>query len=352
MTMDTIRVGLIGAGGNTRLHHAPKLQAIEGVEVVAVANRSMASSQRFADEFGIPNPVENWIDIIDDDEIDAVCIGTWPYMHSVLTIAALESDKHVMVEARMAANSAEAHAMFNVSKERPDLIAQIVPAPHTLGVDRQIIDMISEGYVGDIVSVDARIGTGKFPDWEQEMHWRDSRDYSGNNIMSMGIWSEAMMRWLGDYSSVMASGQNVIKYRLDSEGRRRSTGNIPDQIDIIAGLEAGGQAHIQVSNISGFGPMADVWIHGTEGTLRLVSEGGQLNLSAGQRGDAQMSPVSIPAEKVGAWRVEEEFINAIRGIEPITHTDFTTGVKYMEFTDAVTHSMQIGATIDLPLSQS
>ena len=95
--MDSIRVGLIGAGANTRLHHAPKLAAIEGVEIVAVANRSMASAARFADEFDIPNPVENWIDIIDDDDIDAVCIGPWPSMHSLLTIAPLESAKPVLV---------------------------------------------------------------------------------------------------------------------------------------------------------------------------------------------------------------------------------------------------------------
>ncbi|MFP6680246.1 MAG: Gfo/Idh/MocA family oxidoreductase [Dehalococcoidia bacterium] len=349
MTMDTIRVGLIGAGGNTRLHHAPKLAAIEGVEVVAVANRSMASSARFADEFNIPNPVDNWMDIIDDESIDAICIGTWPYMHSVLTIATLDAGKHVLVEARMAANSTEAHAMLDASKERPDLVAQIVPAPHTLPVDQQVIDMISDGYIGDLVSLDARIGTGRFPDWEQELHWRDNRDFSGNNIMSMGIWAEAIMRWVGDYSTVMASGQNVIKYRVDSEGRRRSTGNIPDCIDIIAGLEAGGQAHIQVSNISGFGPVGDVWIHGTEGTIRVVTEDGVLNVYSGQRGDSQLGKVDIPADKVGAWRVEEEFINAIRGIEPVTHTDFTSGVKYMEFTDAVTQSMQMGTEISLPL---
>ena len=350
MTLDTIRVGLIGAGGNTRLHHAPKLAAIEGVEVVAVANRSMASSARFADEFDIPNPVESWMDIIDDESIDAVCIGTWPYMHSALTIAALESDKHVLVEARMAANSSEAHAMLDASKERPDLVAQIVPAPHTLAFDQQIVDMISDGYVGDLIGVDARIGTGTFPNWDSELHWRERRDYSGNNIMNMGIWAEAMMRWLGDYASVTAVGHTVVKYKSDADGRRRSTGNIPDHIDTVTELEAGGQLHMQVSNVSGFGPASDVWIHGTEGTIRLVNESGSLALYSGQRNDAQMSKVDIPGDKVGGWRVEEEFINAIRGIEPVTHTDFTTGVKYMEWTDAVAHALNLGEKVGLPLS--
>ena len=38
---------------------------------------------------------------------------------------------------------------------------------------------------------------------------------------------------------------------------------------------------------------------------------------------------------VDGWRVEEEFVNAIRGLEPVRLTDFDTGVRYMEWTDAV-----------------
>ena len=50
----TIRIGVVGAGENTRTMHIPKLQAIDGVQIVSVCNRSRESSQRAADEFGIP----------------------------------------------------------------------------------------------------------------------------------------------------------------------------------------------------------------------------------------------------------------------------------------------------------
>ena len=39
---DTIRVGVVGAGANTRLHHIPKLKKIDGVEIASVVNRSRA----------------------------------------------------------------------------------------------------------------------------------------------------------------------------------------------------------------------------------------------------------------------------------------------------------------------
>ena len=56
----------------------------------------------------------------------------------------------------------------------------------------------------------------------------------------------------------------------------------------------------------------------------------------------------IVPELQGDWRVEEEFINAIRGKEEITHTNFQDGVRYMEFTEGVTRSSQTGEKILLP----
>ena len=77
--MEALRVGVIGAGANTRLHHIPKLQAIDGVEVVVVCNRSEASSAKIASEFGIARTVASWEQVVADAEVDAVVIGTWPY---------------------------------------------------------------------------------------------------------------------------------------------------------------------------------------------------------------------------------------------------------------------------------
>ena len=53
MADDVVRVGLIGAGRNTRDRHLPGFQKISGLEVVAVANRSRQSGQVVADAFNL-----------------------------------------------------------------------------------------------------------------------------------------------------------------------------------------------------------------------------------------------------------------------------------------------------------
>ena len=73
MAQDTIKVGVIGAGGNTTSRHIPGLQAIEGVEIVGVCNRSQESSQRVADQFGIPKTYGNWQEAIADGGYQRDC---------------------------------------------------------------------------------------------------------------------------------------------------------------------------------------------------------------------------------------------------------------------------------------
>ena len=343
MAQQTVKVGIIGAGGNTRSRHIPGLQAIEGIEIVGVCNRSQESSQRVADEFGIPKTYGNWQDAIADPDTNAIVIGTWPYMHCRATVAALRADKHVMCEARMAMNAREAHIMRTASRQKTHLIAQIVPSPMTLRVDNTIKRLIAAGYLGDVLAIEARAG-GAFLDSEGPLQWRQDFDLSGLNIMSMGIWYEALIRWVGEATRIMAMGKTFVKMRPDADGVMRSV-RIPEHIDVVGDLACGAQLHIQVSTVAGLAGAPEVYVFGSNGTLRFSGN----KLYGGQKGDAELTEIDIPDTEVGGWRVEEEFVNAIRGNEVITHTDFDTGVKYMEFTEAVTRSMQSGTAITLPL---
>jgi predicted dehydrogenase len=343
VAQQTVKVGIIGAGGNTRSKHIPGLQAIEGVEIVGVCNRSQESSQRVADEFGIPKTYGNWQDAIGDPDTNAIVIGTWPYMHCRATVAALRADKHVMCEARMAMNAREAHIMRMASRQKTHLIAQIVPSPMTLRVDNTIKRLIAEGYVGDVLAIEARAG-GAFLDSESPLQWRQDFDLSGLNIMSMGIWYEALMRWVGEATRIMAIGKTFVKMRPDADGVMRAV-RIPEHIDVVGDLACGAQLHIQVSTVAGLAGAPEVYVFGSNGTLRFSGN----KLYGGQKDDTELTEVDIPDTEAGGWRVEEEFVNAIRGNEVITHTDFDTGVKYMEFTEAVTRSMQAGTAITLPL---
>jgi len=343
-----IRVGFVGAGANCRRHHIPKLKAQAGVELVAVANRSRESSERVAKGFGFTRVEDDWRKVVQAPDVDAVCIGTWPYMHRELTVAALGAGKHVLCEARMAMNAAEGREMLAASRRAPGLVAQLVPSPPTLEFDSTLSSMIAEGFVGEVLAVELHTTQqAGFVDREAPLHWRQDVDLSGHNILNMGIWYEAMIRWLGPARRVTAMTKTAVPRRKDSAGAWREV-KVPDHIDILANLKDGGVAHLRFSGVTGLAPAADLWIFGSEGTVRLEPEAKRL--TAGRRGDKALKEVAVPAERRVGWRVEEEFVNAIRGRETIARTTFEDGVRYMEFTDAVTRSATTGQAVDvLPL---
>ena len=342
----TIRVGIIGAGANCRRHHIPKLQAIDGVEVTTVANRTRESGQRVADEFSIPTVAGSWDEIIGDGEIDAVIIGTWPYLHGAATLAALEAGKHVLCEARMAANSKTARAMFQVSLAHPELTLQIVPSPMTLHLDATIVRLIDEGYLGKITAIEVRTNSGGFPDDRPSISWRQNREYSGTNVRNLGILYEAIMRWVGPAVRVMAMGKTFFPMAQDT-GFGGVT-DIPDHLDVIADMACGAQLHIQTSGVTGVGADSGLYLFGTDGTLE-IADG---KLLGARRGDSELTEVAIPEGEAARWRVEEEFVGAIRGTETVKLTDPATGVRYMEFTDAATMSMQSGHAVSLPFVEA
>ena len=108
MNEQKVRIGFIGAGENTQKIHIPKLQAIPGVTLAEVANRTLASGERVASKYNIQRVRSSWQDLLKSTDIDAVVIGTWPYLHCVATCTALKNKKHVLCEARMAMNLTEA----------------------------------------------------------------------------------------------------------------------------------------------------------------------------------------------------------------------------------------------------
>ena len=334
--MSDIRVGIVGAGANTTAKHIPLLQSIDGVEIVGVANRSEMSSSAVSKRFGITKIYRHWEQAITDPDTNTIVIGTWPYLHCPVTLAALDAGKHVLTEARMAMNAAEATRMLGASLAKPTLVAQIVPSPITLFADATIQRLITEGYLGQLLVVESRI-CGGFLDRELPMHWRENTELSGNNIMALGIYYEAVMRWAGRATKVMARAKTFVTQRSDESGESQPVG-VPEHLDVVADLECGAQLHLQQSAVTALLEDDAVYLFGSEGTLRLTGD----KLFGGRKGDRQLTELSIADGERGGWQVEADFAAAIRGERSVTHTTFTDGEHYMRFTDAVARSIVNG----------
>ncbi|MBD5778155.1 Gfo/Idh/MocA family oxidoreductase [Pelagicoccus sp. NFK12] len=335
--MKKLRIGVIGAGANTRLRHIPGFKEIEGVSVDVVCNRSEGSSRSVADAFDIPRIAKDWKEVVADPEIDAICIGTWPYLHAEITVAALAAGKHVLTEARMAMNTEEGEAMVEASLNRPELVAQIVPSPFTLKWDATIKKILASGELGELREVSFTKALGLNVDSKAPLNWRQDRALSGNNTLMLGIYYEVVQRWLGEEPDrLLASGAVFTKQRQKGANGELVEVEIPETIDVIAEYESGLRLVGRMTGLE-LGSGSDGYvIAGSKGTLRMDLKAGKLSkcLLGGKETVVEPAP-----EDVADWNVEADFVNSIREGAPIELTNFADGLAYMRFTDAAIKSL-------------
>jgi predicted dehydrogenase len=333
--MNPIKIGIIGAGQNTCKMHIPKLLALQGVEIKAVANRSLDSARKVAEQFNISHISADWREIATSKDIDAIVIGTWPYLHCEATCLALHSGKHVLCEARMSMNAVEAEKMLKVARENPHCIAQLVPSPFTLRIDETVKTYIQQGKLGKPLYFNFEYQAGVIPPAKAPAHWRRNKKYSGNNIMVLGIAYETILRWFDPAEWVSATASIFNSPALNPESGKPEPIEIPDYLNVQMKLKNGVMGSFLISESGLYARPPILEIFGDQGTLQYhFSMDGELIY--GNNGKKQAVALQNPI----GWRVEEEFINAIRGKEKVRLTTFETGVEYMKFTDAVNQSFK------------
>lgn len=327
-----LRVGIVGAGGIVRRRHLPALIKNPDVEIVAVSNSSYASAEKFCrEELPQATPMRNWADLLALPDLDVVWIGTPPYMHSAVTISALEAGKHVFCQARMSMDLAEAKEMLAASKRYPELVTMLCPPPYGMRADLLVKKLLAENYIGRPHHVRLQCFTGAYLDPDAPAHWRQRIEISGLNVMTLGIYVEVLQRWLGDITGVFARGKIVHPIRDGYEII------IPDVLNVLCSFANGAEGVLEFSGANAFAAGDRCEIYGHRGTL--VYDISTDIVQAGKVGDKEMRVVDLTPDLVTDWHVEDDFINAVKSkgrVRP--HPDFEDGLRYMRVVQAVADS--------------
>src|SRR5438034_7823265 len=300
-----LRIGIVGAGNIVRTRHLPALKKHPEVEIVAVSNLTYESSDKFCSE-NVPQatPIRNWPELVALPDIDIVWIGTPPYMHSAVTISALEAGKHVFCQARMSMDLAEAEEMLAASKRYPELVTMLCPPPFGLRADLLVKKILAENYIGRPHHVRLQSFTGNYLDPDAPAHWRQKIEISGLNTLTLGIYVEVLQRWIGSITSVFARGKIIDPIREGYEVI------VPDLLTVLCSFENGAEGVLEFSGINALTSGDRLEIYGSAGAL--VYDFTSDVVQAGKLGDRALHVVDIPPELEGEWQVEEDFLAAVK----------------------------------------
>lgn len=95
---DDLRVGIIGVGMMGADHADRLAHRISGARLVAVSDPDTARASALADRYDAVRSVGDPLDLVADDDVDAVLIASPGFVHEEQVLACLEHGKHTLCE--------------------------------------------------------------------------------------------------------------------------------------------------------------------------------------------------------------------------------------------------------------
>lgn len=113
-----VKVAIVGCGGIANGKHMPSLAKLENVEMVAFCDVIVERAQKAAIDYGTPDAkvYTDYKELIKDSSIEVIHVCTPNDSHADISVAGLESDKHVMCEKPMAKTVTDARRMVEAAK--------------------------------------------------------------------------------------------------------------------------------------------------------------------------------------------------------------------------------------------
>jgi len=327
-----LRIGIIGAGGIVKQRHLPAFKRRSDLEIVAISNSTYESAEKFCQE-NVPTavPIANWPDLVALPDIDIIWIGTPPYMHSAVTVSALEAGKHVFCQARMANDRAEAEEMLAASRRFPKQVTMLCPPPYGLRGDLVVKKLLGENFLGQLHTIRLQSFHGNYLNPNAPAHWRQRIEISGLNVMTLGIYVEVLQRWFGNIDGLFARGKILYP---DRQGYNVI---IPDALSVLCHFAHGAEGVLEFSGIYAHATGDRLQVYGSAGTL--IYDFTDDVIKTGRVGDRALHEVDVPKELAKEWTVENDFLDAVKGGgHERPYPTFEDGLRYMRVVQAVADS--------------
>ncbi|HEX4810669.1 MAG TPA: Gfo/Idh/MocA family oxidoreductase [Bryobacteraceae bacterium] len=251
---------IVGLGRISMQHFMPACKMSQHSQVTALVSGHRDKAEKMAAEYNVPTDsiysYENYDEIRNNKNIDAVYIALPNSMHSEYTIRAANALKHILCEKPMATTVKDCQAMIASAKaaNRKLMIAyrcQYEP------VNTRAVQMIRDGKIGKIEAIESANGF-----YEVMGEWRLDRKLAGGGpMMDVGIYSLNACRYLTGEEPTRLEGYSSV---IDHDGRFET---VEENLSWTMKFPSGAVASCNTTygaNMPGF-----YRVHGSKGIIHL-----------------------------------------------------------------------------------
>jgi D-xylose 1-dehydrogenase (NADP+, D-xylono-1,5-lactone-forming) len=288
-----VRLGLVSTGAINK-HVLDGAEASADVEVLAVASRSQAKADTYAQTHGLERAYGSYDALLADPDIDAVYISLPNSLHVEWTVRALDSGKHVLCEKPFDRRAGEVERAFAAADAAGCVLMEAFMYRHHPQT-RLFTDLVAD-QIGELRTIRVALG-GK---QSNAADIRLQPDLDGGAFMDVGCYCVSFARLLGGEPELAVGTQVLGPTGVDI----RFAGLLTFPRDVVAtfdcGFDLAPTAFVEAVGSSGTVRARDPFLlH--DSVIELTPEGGTTRL--------------IEAPRADSYRLElENLAAAIRGV--------------------------------------
>lgn len=308
--MKKLQIGIVGAGRIGNVHASSITYHIPQAEIAMITDVRLEAAKALAEKYGIPACSADYMDIINNPDIDAVLVCSPTPTHADIAIAAMKAGKHVFCEKPVDLTIEKIKKTAEVAKET-GVKLQIGfnrRFDHNHGKVQQLAKSGALGNV-EIIKITSRDPEPPTPEYAAS---------SGGLYIDMMIHDFDMAMFLAgsDVKEVYATGTSLVDPRIGKAGD-------VDTAIVTLTFQNGALGVIDNSRRAAYGYDQRVEVFGSLGMAAGENDGDstvKLSTAAGVVGD---KPQFFFLERYMASFIEEmrQFINAI-----VTDTEVPVGI--------------------------
>lgn len=290
--MKKMGIGVVGAGFMGKAHcvalsNMPKLFTDTPYVPVfkTVCDIVPEIAEDFKERFSFEKACTNYMDVVNDPEIDIVCVCTPNDSHAEISIAALKAGKHVICEKPIATKTEDAKAMAEAAEEaaKKGIVSMCGYQYRRVPAIDEAKKIIESGRLGEITNVRAQYLQSWSADPRSPLSWRFVKETAGAGTLG-DIFTHALdiAQYLaGNVTDVVSMVKTYIKERPVQEGgvdllgtvklgddAKKQVVDVDDEVSILCNFDSGAIGSVEATRMAwGRNNYLTVEVHGTKGSL-------------------------------------------------------------------------------------
>ncbi|GBD91008.1 putative oxidoreductase YcjS [bacterium BMS3Abin04] len=208
--MKKTNVAVVGLGGIAQLVHLPILSKLNSVNITAVSEINKNRLKTVGNKFNISNQYTDYKKMLNETEIDAVIIATPTKSHLEVSLEAIKTGKHVLIEKPIAVNYEEAKKINDAAKKYK--VKAMVGMNFRFRPDAMLLkSMVNSGELGNLFYI--RCGWSRKQSSEEKW-FRKKTESGGGVLIDLGIVLLDLGIWFLDYPPVKSVSVQTYSHKI------------------------------------------------------------------------------------------------------------------------------------------